>query len=296
MKKFQIHLNLTIFIFISFILIFGQNLYNFEYRSTLKDTFYRLKTLNRHHLVYSDTTVNKINFIKNIEYTSEYLPRFGDFVNQFEFHPYWSLEKGRFVYENDNIVYRLSNEIEEYLISKNINLPEICSFKSKSDTEIEPTFKSIDHDKSVNSINVKYQLVDIIQKYQITSGYLFIRIFDNEENLVADILINNNDNLNFFQGNYKPMVKNYLSDKIVIDAYKTPDNLLKYVIFTKQVKDFSYKINSIDNNLYKDIFSTDRDLDKFIDDLIIITQGSKSEDNLIKETYTYTTKCSPSNI
>ena len=115
-------------ILISFIVIFSSQFIKFKFKENFEDSYSRFKTIFYNHLVYSSKLENKIHFINNFDQPKDYWPRSGD-GNQFGFHPYWSIEKGKFIYDRDNLVFRLSRDIEKYLIKNEININEICKYK-----------------------------------------------------------------------------------------------------------------------------------------------------------------------
>jgi len=289
MKNSSNNLFLTIILLLSFVIVFGNKIYKFDYKTVLFDSYNRLKTINHTHLIYSNKIENKINFIRNNEYTDNYKPRYG-YVNQFDFHPYWSLEKGQYIYNNNITVFRLSRSIEKYFNEKKINLIEICAFNSNNDKNV--IFKN-SKNNFYNKQNKDYLIIESTFEYTDYNDFSYWKIYDNEKIIVAEILINNNDNLNFFYSNYEPMIMNRTEKNIVIDAYKTNDGYLKLVIFSKSNKEFSYILNDYNSSQVNEVYSNHRTFDDFMSQFSL-----QSNENLRNLNYiqSRTLKCSSKNI
>lgn len=290
MNKINKIFPLTIIILISFVIIFMSNLIKFDYERVFYDSFERLKTVNLHHRAYSNKEDNKISFIKNHKYDEKYLPR-GEYVNQFEFHPYWSIKKGKSIYKNKNNIIRLPGYIENYLIDKNINILEICSYKSNYNDGIQ--FKNTENSSDLNSQNNR--VINIFLKTAILKDYIFLKILNKNKKLIANILINNNDNVNFIKENYVPMIENYSNDNIVIDAYEATGGYVKISIFSKEDKKFFFEIRKITS---EDLFPKNQsynshyEIFNYIETLSLLNQKKAVDDTSISIS---TLKCSPKN-
>ena len=289
MKNSSSNLFLTIILLLSFLIVFGHKFYKFDYETVIFDSYKRLKTINHTHLIYSNKTENKINFIRNNEYTKIYKPRFG-YVNQFDFHPYWSLEKGQYIYNNNITVFRLSQSVEKYFKEKKINIVSDCAFYSDSDKDV--IFKNSKNDVYKN-INKSYLIIKSIFKYVDYDDYFYWRIYNEKMKIVAEILINNNDNLNFFHGNYEPMIKNRMGENIVIDAYKTNDGFLKLIIFSRSNKKFFYTLNSYNSNEIDTLYTNNKSFDGFMSQFSF--QSDKNFTDL-EQIQSKSYKCSSKNI
>ena len=289
MKNSSNNLFLTIILLLSFLIVFGHKFYKFDYETVIFDSYNRLKTINHTHLIYSNKTENKINFIRNNEYTKKYKPRFG-YVNQFDFHPYWSLKKGQYIYNNNITVFRLSQSIEKYFREKEINLINDCAFNSDDDKDV--IFKNSKNNLYYDQ-NKDYLIIKSIFRYNDNTDYNYWKIYDDKKNIISEILINNNDNLNFFHGNYEPMIMNRMEKNIVIDAYKTNDGYLKLIIFSKGNKEFSYILNDYNSSQVNEVYSNHKSFDDFMNQFSL-----KSNENLtnLNHIQSKTILCSSKNI
>ena len=184
------------------------------------------------------------------------------------------MENGQYIYNNKITVFRLSQSIEKYFKEKKINLIKDCAYHFDNDKNV--IFKN-----SKNNFYDKqndYLIIESFFEYTDYNDYSYWKIYDEEEKIVAEILINNNDNLNFFYGNYEPMIKNRMEKNIVIDAYKTNDDYLRLVIFSKSNKKFSYIFNDYNSSQVNEVYSNYRSFDDFMNQFSL--QSNKNLPNL----------------
>ena len=286
----------TLVIFISFLFVFGNEIIIFDYKSAFEDSYNRLRTLNHVHLVYSNKEEDKIHFIKNFREPNPIWPRNAN-GNQFGFHPYWSLNKGRYIYDNNNSsIYRLTNKIEEYLLGNQIDLVKECSYKSDDSSNIK--FINIKNEDKNESF-ITYRILDALIKVETNNQYAYLKIFDDQKKLVSEIIINKNDNFNYTTkvGGYLPMIKNYSFDDITFDSFKTSENFLRVSILTKKQQNFYFDILEYNNEDLLKNFADYKNFDELLAEVSLLQYKNKSLNNIFfNDVYTNTIKCSPKKL
>ena len=210
----------------------------------LKNTYHRYKILTKNEKAYTESSYGKFSFINQINH--EKYPtirnRFNS-INNFEFHPYWSVEKSLLIYGNNHPTFRISKEIEKYIKINDLGLFEKCLYYENNGFN-QTQLLNINQNLEINS----HKIVSITIKPEDIKDNQYMAIYSDNDK-IADILLNKNDNWNELKSDYSPLIYNLAKQEMVIDSFININKQIHIFVFTSS-NNLKYELFNIDSNAF----------------------------------------------
>lgn len=225
------------------------------FEDNLKNTYHRYKILTDNDKTYKNNVQGKFSFLYQVNHSKYPTIRSRyQSVNNFEFHPYWSIYKSSVIYDNVHPVFRVSNDVKNYITLNKIELFDQCRYYMDGGLNLIKLSNNNQHLET----NL-YKISSITVKPRELKNYQYIKIFSNNEK-IADILLNSNDNWNQLQSDYSPFIFNLNKNEIVIDSFITIDDLIKIFVFTHN-DNIQYELYNIDSDTFLELIYDKVDFD-----------------------------------
>jgi len=246
----------SLIVFAIFVLYFFSEYQLNFIKENIKDTYQRFRVLTINDKTYNESSYGKFNFLYQVDHEkySEIRNRYKS-INNFEFHPYWSLEKSSVIYNNKNPIFRVSNMIKDYLTSNNIDLINQCKYYDAYHDLTQLTNNNQNIKKNI------YKVSSVTIKPELVNNYHYIIMYSHDKK-ISEILINPNDNWNPIKSDYSPIIYNSSKSELVFDSYYTRDHLIKLTILNMS-EDLNYEIYTIEKKAFTGLINNQITFEKF---------------------------------